>query len=189
MIIRLNRDVSQRKQQNGHRPYHRTRRFLLSLLLTQLAVCWNVICAQELKFRVTEFYQDQQDMTAHEEARDDGDGAVYAIIKVCSDNEDDDLSLFSFDFNYMKSSKEMHDGELWVYVQRNAKNVAIRREGYKTVRYALPQTVKAGKTYRMVLSAETPQLVQRVLQFKVTPANEGAIVKVKAEDSQENYQL
>ena len=128
-------------------------------------------------------------MTGQEENRDDGDGALYAVIKVTSDNEDDDLNQFSFDFNYMKSSKEMRDGELWVFVQRNAKNVTIRREGYKTLKYSLPQTIQAGKTYRMKLSVQQRIVQQRILQFIVNPANEGAIVKVKKEESTEDYQL
>ena len=115
---------------------------------------WAFVRAQDLKFRVVEFYQDQQDLSGQEENRDDGDGALYAVIKVTSDNEDDDLDQFTFDFNFLKSSKEMRDGELWVFVQRNAKNVTIRREGYRTVKYALSQTIKAGKTYRMKLSVQ-----------------------------------
>ena len=110
------------------------KRLLLLTLLMQLAACLDCINAQGLQFRVAEFYQDQQDLTAQEEARDDGDGALYAVIKITSDNENDDLSRFAFDFNYMKSNTEMRDGELWVFVQRNAKNVTIRREGYKTVK-------------------------------------------------------
>ncbi|MGM9679173.1 MAG: PEGA domain-containing protein, partial [Bacteroidaceae bacterium] len=161
------------------------RTFVFALLM---AIC-GLANSQELKFRVAEFYQDQQDLTAQEEARDDGDGSVYAVVKVTSDMEDDDLSKFSFDFNYMKSSREMRDGELWLFVQRNAKNVTIRRDGYKTVKYALTETIKAGKTYRMLLSVQAPKVVQRVLQFKVTPANEGAIVRVKPEDSTDDYQL
>lgn len=165
------------------------KRLLLLTLLMQLAACLDCINAQGLQFRVAEFYQDQQDLTAQEEARDDGDGALYAVIKITSDNENDDLSRFAFDFNYMKSNTEMRDGELWVFVQRNAKNVTIRREGYKTVKYPLPQTIKEGKTYRMLLSVQKPKVVQRILQFKVTPANEEAIVKVKMKGSAEDYQL
>ena len=161
------------------------RTFVFALLL---AIC-GLAESQELKFRVSDFYQDQQDLTAQEEARDDGDGFVYAVIKVTSDMEDDDLSKFSFDFNYMKSNREMRDGELWLFVQRNAKNVTIRRDGYKTVKYALTETIKAGKTYRMSLSVQALKVVQRVLQFKVTPANEGAIVRVKSEESTDDYQL
>ena len=83
----------------------------------------------------------------------------------------------------------MRDGELWVFVQRNAKNVTIRREGFKAVKYSLSQTIKAGKTYRMKLSVQERIIQQRILQFKVTPANENAIVKVKKEDSNEDYQF
>ena len=150
---------------------------------------WVVVRAQELKFRVAEFYQDRQDLSGQEENRDDGDGALYAVIKVTSDNEDNDLNDYFFDFNYLKCSKEMRDDELWLFVQRNAKNVTIRREGYKTLKYSLPQTIQAGKTYRMKLSVQQRVVQQRILQFKVTPTNENAIVKVKKEGTSDNYQL
>ena len=167
------------------------KKFLILTIFLQMLAGFGIAGAQEqeLKFRVAEFYQDQQDLTGQEENRDDGDGALYAVIKVTSDNEDDDLNQFTFDFNYLKCSKEMRDGELWIFVQRNAKNVTIRREGYKTVKYSLSQTIKAGKTYRMKLSVQERVVQQRILQFKVTPANENAIVKVKKEDSNEDYQL
>ena len=166
------------------------RRLLLLMLLVQLSACWNGIQAQDLKFSIADFYQDQQDLTAQEENRDDGDGTPYAVIKVSSDNEDDDLSLFSFDFNNQRSTQEMRDGELWLFVQRNAKYVTIRREGYRTLKNAaLGLTLQAGKTYRMKLSTQERVIQRRILQFKVTPANEKAIVKVKAEDSNEDYQL
>ena len=158
------------------------KRILILTLLMQMLTGWVVVRAQELKFRVAEFYQDRQDLSGQEENRDDGDGALYAVIKVTSDNEDNDLNDYFFDFNYLKCSKEMRDGELWVFVQRNAKNVTIRREGYKTLKYPLPQTIQAGKTYRMKLSVQQRIIQQRILQFKVTPANENAIVKVKKED-------
>ena len=164
-------------------------RILLSPLLLRLLAGLGAVQAQELKFRVAEFYQDQQDLTAQEEHRDDGDGRPYAVIKVTSDKEDDDLNQFSFDFNYIKCSKEMRDGELWVFVQRNAKNVTMRREGYKTLKYPLPLTIQAGKTYRMKLSVQARVIRQRILQFKVAPAGEGAIVKVRKEGSEDDFQL
>ena len=167
------------------------KRFLILTFFLQMLAGFSIAEAQESKFQVAEFYQDLQDLTAQEENRDDGDGALYAVIKVTSDNEDDDLSQFSFDFNYMKCIKEMRDGELWLFVQRNAKNVTIRREGYRTLKYSLTETIKAGKTYRMKLSVKerVVQVQRRILQFKVTPPNENAMVKVKKEDSNEDYQL
>ena len=155
----------------------------------QMLAGFGIAEAQESKFQVAEFYQDLQDLTAQEENRDDGDGSLYAVIKVTSDNEDDDLSQFTFDFNYLKCIKEMRDGELWIFVQRNAKNVTIRREGYRPLKYSLTETIKAGKTYRMRLSVKERVKQQRILQFKVTPANENAIVKVKKDGSNEDYQL
>lgn len=53
----------------------------------------------------------------------------------------------------------------------------------------MPLTIESGKTYRMKLSVQAPVIQQRILQFKVQPANEGAIVKVKKEESTEDYEL
>lgn len=160
------------------------------ILTVFLLFCCGFLRAQTSKFRVAEFYLDQQDMAAQLENRNDGDGYLYAVIKVTSDNEDDDLSRFSFDFNNMRHIKEVRDGELWLFVQRNAKYVTIRREGYKTItNHPLGQTVQAGKTYRLRLSVQAPKVTQRILQFKVTPPGEKAVVKVKAEGSAEGFQL
>ena len=170
--------------------YHSCVIYILEMAyFLQMLAGFGIAEAQESKFQVAEFYQDLQDLTAQEENRDDGDGSLYAVIKVTSDNEDDDLSQFTFDFNYLKCIKEMRDGELWIFVQRNAKNVTIRREGYRPIKYSLTETIKAGKTYRMKLSVKERVKQQRILQFKVTPANENAIVKVKKEGSNEDYQL
>ena len=68
------------------------KRILILTLLMQMLTGWVVVRAQELKFRVAEFYQDRQDLSGQEENRDDGDGALYAVIKVTSDNEDNDLN-------------------------------------------------------------------------------------------------
>lgn len=144
--------------------------------------------AQSLTFRVAEFGIDQFDMTAQEAERYDVDGRLYALVKVTSDIENDDLNAFKFDFGYLESIKEMHDGELWLFVQRNAKRMTITREGYKKVEHTF-QAIQAGRTYRLHLSVQTPEVKRRVLQFKVDPADEGAIVKVKREDSNEDFQL
>lgn len=40
-------------------------------------------------------------------------------FKVSSDNEDYDLRKFSFDFNNQRSTREMRDGELWLFVRGN----------------------------------------------------------------------
>lgn len=146
--------------------------------------------AQELKFSIiSDIEADPFDMTAREVNRNDGDGYPYAIIKVTSDIEDDDLSKFDFSFGYIKSEEEVHDGELWIYVARGAKTVDIRRDGYKPILKHQFKAIREGTTYTMRLSVQTPKVVNRVLQFKVEPANENAIVKVRPEGSDGSYEL
>lgn len=166
------------------------KRLITTLFFATILMGTLVSNAQELKFSIIEDIKpDPLDMTAREENRNDGDGYAYAIIKVTSDVEDDDLSKFNFHFGYIKSEKEMHDGQLWIYVQRGAKTMDIRREGYKPILKHTFQTIKKGTTYTMKLSAQTPKVKQRVLQFKVEPADENAIVKVRPENSDSSYEL
>lgn len=146
--------------------------------------------AQELKFSIiSDIEADPFDMTAREVNRNDGDGYAYAIIKVTSDIEDDDLSKFNFSFGYLKSEKELHDGELWIFVQRGAKTVDIRRDGYKPILKHQFKAISPGTTYTLRLSVQTPKVERRVLQFKVEPSYENAVVKVRPENSDGGYEL
>ena len=152
----------------------------LFLLLTALPLA----AQQRLRFSIVSFEPDPFDQTAAnpEYEKIDGSGNRYAIIKVTSDNPDDDLSAFSFNFGNLRHEIKPRDGELWVYVQKNAKYVTITRSGYAAVnRYSLPMAIEAGKVYTMKLSVQTPEVRHRILQFQVTPADEGAIVKVRRE--------
>lgn len=166
------------------------KRFVLTLFFAVMFMGTLVSNAQELKFGIIEdVTPDPLDMTAREENRNDGDGYAYAIIKVTSDIEDDDLSKFNFNFGYIKSEKEMHDGQLWIYVARGAKTMDIRREGYKPILKHTFKAIKEGTTYTMKLSVQTPKVKHRVLQFKVEPANENAVVKVRPESSDGSYEV
>ena len=49
------------------------KKILILTLLMQIFTGWVVVRAQELKFRVAEFYQDRQDLSGQEENRDDGE--------------------------------------------------------------------------------------------------------------------
>lgn len=89
--------------------------FLLILLL--LLLCCPFIAAQQkLRFSIASIKQDQFDTAAKygEYARVDGSGNNYAIIKVTSNNPNDDLSGFNFNFGNLKSIVEQHDNALWV---------------------------------------------------------------------------
>ena len=171
----------------------RTKPFYYLILLLSLQV-FSASAQQRLTFRVAEFHQDPLDLSARSEQykRSDDNGSLYSIVKVTTDIAGDNLSAFHFDFGLMNSIPVIHeeDGELWIYVQKNAKTVTIRREGYMTInKYDLGLTIESGNTYVMKLSVQTPEVRKRVLQFKVTPANEGAIVKVKREGAEGDYEL
>ena len=141
--------------------------------------------AQQLKvFSVESVEDDPFDMSANAKAatkKVDGSGDLYAILKITSDDVDDDLRAYNFDFGMLKSIVEVHDaeGEIWVYVQKNAKQVTITRSGYRTVsRYDLQRTFEPGKVYRMKISVKKEVAVvgKGTLLFKITPAKAGTMV-------------
>ena len=101
----------------------------------------------------------------------DGNGELFSIIKLVSYNADDDLRAYSFDFGYCESRVKEVDGEVWLYVQRNAMRATIRRAGYKTLKYELSVTVQPGKVYEMVLSAEALPVYRQMLQFNIKPSD------------------
>ncbi len=158
------------------------RLYRLSLLLVFLCGVLPVIAQQKLKFSVVSFELDQFDLTARNEQykKVDGNGSLYAIIKVTSANPDDDLKAYNFNFGNMNSLVEQHDGELWVYVQRNAKMVTISRQGYTTInRYDLQTTIEEGRTYTMQLSSQGPIVQKQMVFFQISPADSRAVVMVK----------
>ena len=137
----------------------------------------------KLKFSVASFEEDPTDLSAQsaEYRKMDGSGSLYAIIKVTSNNPDDDLREYRFNFGNLKSSVEDHDGELWVYVQMNAKTVTITREGYETVRrYDLRTNIKPGKNYVMQLTSARRTVYKQMVKFAVTPPESNAVVMVKS---------
>lgn len=136
---------------------------------------------KSMHFRIASFRENQFDLTAvspeHEDF--DGDGMRYAIIKVKSVTPGDDLSQYAFDFFNMKHKIKQVNGEIWVYVQRNAKNIQVSRPGYAPVKYLLEPTIEAGRNYDMVISKETDKVYRQSVRFDVTPANSGARIMVQ----------
>ena len=160
-------------------------------LITQLGgvilailVALPVSAQTKLKFSVVGFEQDLTDLSAQsaEYKKVDGSGSLYAIIKVTSNNPDDDLREYQFNFGSLKHIvDDQHDGELWLYVQRNAKTVTITRKGYATVtRYDLRTSIQAGKNYVMQLSATQRAVYKQMVRFTVTPPDLSAVVMVKS---------
>jgi formylglycine-generating enzyme required for sulfatase activity len=147
---------------------------------------------QKLKFSVESFELDQFDLTARNEAhkKTDSNGDLYAIIKVTSSNPDDNLRAYHFNFGNMNSLIDVHDGELWVYVQRNAKMVTISREGYATVsRYDLQTTIEEGRTYTMRLTSQGPVVRMQMVLFQIEPADSKAVVMIKSSMAGANEEM
>ena len=162
------------------------------LLLFLLMSVSTVSAQQRLKFSVKDFSYDAFDQTARDERfkKIDGSGSLYAIVKVTGDSSDDDLLDYRFNFGNMNHLVEDHDGELWLYVQKNAKMVTISRSGYITLsHYDLRTTLEEGKVYRMVLSAQGPVVYTQMVMFTVTPADSKAVVTIMREDSGQEEML
>ena len=106
---------------------------LLLLLLLLLLPARQASAQQKPKFRISSFRENPMDLSAKHYEKLDADGHPYAIIKVTSDNPDDDLSAYRFSFEHIPSLMELKESELWVYVGRNAMYVTISREGYHSI--------------------------------------------------------
>ena len=169
---------------------------VLSVLISFFSIA--TYAQEKLDFNIVSFGIDQFSTTAQDKRYEkmDGDGNRYAIIKVKDVDGEGNLEGFTFNFGALNSIVESHDDELWVYVQRNAKTVTIKRPGYKTIeKYDLNTTIQPGKTYEMKITMSRVRKVvehditKQVLQFIVTPSNENAIVKLKKANSSEDYEL
>lgn len=157
--------------------------FTIVLFLLLFAFAIDTNAQQKQKFSVASFELDQFDLTAKNDKykKVDSNGSLYAIIKVTSNNPDDDLSAYNFDFNYLNHHIEKHDDELWVYVQRNAKYVTISRQGFVSIgKYDLKTTIEEGRTYTMQLSTAPVKILTQMVLFSVQPADCKAMVTVKA---------
>lgn len=162
------------------------------LLLFLITTISSVFAQQKLTFRVADFSYDAFDQTARDERfkRYDGSGFLYAIVKVSGDSPADKLGEYRFNFGNMNHIVEDHDGELWLYVQKNAKIVTITRNGYFPVNhYDLNTTIESGKTYRMKLSAQAAKVYTQMVMFSITPADSKAVVMITKEESGQNEEM
>ena len=161
---------------------------LLNIFLS-LCCCAAVFSQSLQEFSVVNFEEKPFDTSARDERYKtvDGNGALFSIIKLVSTTPNDDLSAYSFDFGLCESRVKQVGDEVWLYVQRNAMRVTIKRDGYKTVKHELNVTVQPGKVYEMTLQA-TPRTVQRqFLMFEISPADSEALITFKDANRGEEY--
>ena len=164
-----------------------------------MLLCWGIVAAYAqserlLKFEITTFQQDQQATTATSEqyGKRDASGSWYAIIKFMSEDPTvkiDNLDAFTFDFGNMKHMTEIHGDELWIYVQKNARTVTIRRDGYAPIKkWDLKTTIREGATYVMKITFDKVtwnverSLNKQPLQIQLEPKISGAVVKLTREN-------
>lgn len=149
------------------------KRYSIVSLLFLLCFCNAAVAQKQPEFTVVSFEEKPFDTSARDERYKvvDGNGELFSIIKLVSYNAGDDLRAYSFDFGYCESRVKQVDGEVWLYVQRNAMRATIRRAGYKTLKYELSVTVQPGKVYEMVLSAEALPVYRQMLQFNIKPSD------------------
>ena len=163
--------------------------FLLLFLFLGMATAF----AQDLlKFRVVDFSYDAFDQTARDERfkKIDGSGSLYAIVKLKGASSDDDLRDYQFNFGNMNHIVENHNGEIWLYVQKNAKIVTITRSGYVQVsHYDLKTTIESGKTYCMTLSAQAAKVYTQMVMFSITPADSKARVTIMREGTGQSEEV
>lgn len=168
----------------------RLKSFIFFFLL--LACCTSLNAQQKLNFSIASFQADKFDTSANigNFVEIDGSGNKYAIIKVTSNNPEDNLTEFNFSFGNMASHVKDHDGELWIYVQRNAKTITISRNGYVTIsKHDLGMTLEPGQVYKMQLTFDKIQ--QRIVydvklqkvKFVISPAVQGVMVMAKRQDT------
>ena len=147
-----------------------------------LAFSTTLFAQKQLQFYVLGFEEKPFDTAANDSRYKivDGNGDLFSIIKLRSEKPDDDLMAYSFDFGYCESRVKEVNGEVWVYVQRNAMHATIQRVGYRTVKYELDKTVQPGKVYEMVLSAEAQKVQKQMVLFKVKQADAQSTIMYKS---------
>ena len=157
------------------------KQLLISVLFLLSAVA--CMAQKQPEFSVVSFEEKPFDTAAKDERYKivDGNGDLFSIIKLVSNNAGDDLRAYSFDFGLCESRIKEVDGDVWVYVQRNAMRATIKREGYKTVKYELNTTVQPGCVYEMVL-ADVAGTKYRMIRFNIEPSMAKAVVMCRKDD-------
>ena len=157
------------------------KQLLISVLFLLSAVA--CMAQKQPEFSVVSFEEKHFDTAAKDERYKivDGNGDLFSIIKLVSNNAGDDLRAYSFDFGLCESRIKEVDGDVWVYVQRNAMRATIKREGYKTVKYELNITVQPGCVYEMVL-ADVAGTKYRMIRFNIEPSMAKAVVMCRKDD-------
>lgn len=149
--------------------------------------------AQLPKVYIQDFTHDRFAQTAKQYPRTDVNGNLYALVKVRTSDGSPISTDFKYNFYYLSNINDgQHDGEVWLYVAKDAKKIKITREGFAPLKEAdLGMTIEAGETYVLTLSYVEPRmLVQKQwLKFSVSPSEANAIIQVRKAETKDNYEI
>ncbi len=123
-------------------------KYLLSLILLVSVV--PRIYANE--FVVQSFDKVENDLSARIYERKDANDNPCAIIKIRSDIP----KPFVFDANLgIEGNAEYKDNnEIWIYISAGERQLTIAKDGFVTLKYAIPQTIEKSSVYSLVLRAK-----------------------------------
>jgi len=107
------------------------------------------ISAQEIK--VTDFRVEPRDISARENAVKDANGDACALIKTRTGLQN---LKFSSDLGILKI--ENHEGEYWLWVSPNTKQINIEADGIGKLEYKLPAYAEQYNVYVIFLTAILP---------------------------------
>ena len=124
---------------------------IISIILVFISLTFR-ISAQEIK--VTEFRSDPRDISARENTVFDANGDACALIKTRSGLQN---LKFSCDLGIIKI--ENHEGEYWLWVSPNTKQINIEAEGIGKLEYKLPAYAEEYKVYVIFLTATLPDKI------------------------------
>ena len=120
------------------------------ILLLTAAMLTSALHLLAQNMEVVDFRYLESDMSAqmHEYEKFDQNGERAAIIKIVTSERD-----FTFDAGSLGIvDREMHTGEIWLYVPRQSKKLTIKHQDYGMTRdYYYPIEIEGGRTYEMLI--------------------------------------
>jgi hypothetical protein len=120
------------------------------------------VSSQEIK--ITEFRNDPRDISARENAIYDANGDACSLIKTRTG-----LTNLKFSSDLGLRKVEYHDGEYWLWVSPNTRQIDIEAEGVGKLQYKLPVSTEEYNVYIIFLTAILPDKVifKDVNSFKI----------------------
>jgi hypothetical protein len=122
---------------------------ILTYILFVVA-CVSVVQANE--FVVQSFEKVEKDISARRYERKDVNDIPCAIIKIRTDIP----KPFVFDANLEVEGDIEYkaNNEIWIYVSDGERQLTIAKEGFVTLKYAIPQKIEKSSVYSLVLKAK-----------------------------------